>query len=121
MVDESTDIGTQSHMCIVVRFYDYEFKKIVSKFWVLVPVYDTNNPEKVNQGTTAKNLFECIINSFKKYDINMDNMIGFGSDGCSSMMGKHNSVSTLMKEKFPGTVIVKCICHSLHLCCSQKM
>ncbi|CAI6372540.1 unnamed protein product [Macrosiphum euphorbiae] len=34
-------------------------------------------------------------------------------------MGKHNSVSTLMKEMFPGIMIVKCICHSLHLCCSQ--
>lgn len=119
MVDESTDIGTQSHMCIVVRFYDHELKKMVSKFWDLVPVYDINNPDKVNEGATAKNLFECIINSFKKYEINVNNIIGFGSDGCASMMGKHNSVSTLMKEMFPGIMIVKCICHSLHLCCSQ--
>lgn len=61
---------------------------MVSKFWDLAPVYNLNNPERVNEGATAKNLFECIINSFMEYSINVDNIIGFGSDGCASMMGK---------------------------------
>jgi len=54
VVDESTDIATQSHMCIVVRFYDYDVQKMVSKCLDLVPVYNLNNPEKVNEGATAK-------------------------------------------------------------------
>jgi len=33
-------------------------------------------------------------------------------------MGKNNSVSSRMKEMFPGVFIMRCICHSLHLCCS---
>lgn len=32
MVDESTDIACQSTMCVVVRFYDYESKIVVSCF-----------------------------------------------------------------------------------------
>ncbi|KAJ8930686.1 hypothetical protein NQ314_016491, partial [Rhamnusium bicolor] len=47
------------------------------------------------------------------------NIIGFGSDGCNVMMGEYNSVSSRFKELCPGIFILKCICHSLHLCSSQ--
>jgi len=81
MVDESTDIGTQSNMCVVVRFYDNGLKQIVSRFWDLVPVYDINDPEKVNQVATGENLFDSIMNSFKKHGTDFKNIVGFGSDG----------------------------------------
>lgn len=32
------------------------------------------------------------------------------------MVGVHNSFSTLMKSVVPDLVVLKCICHSLHLC-----
>lgn len=34
------------------------------------------------------------------------------------MMGKHNSVQTLLKNDVPHLVIVQCLCHSLALCSS---
>jgi len=34
-------------------------------------------------------------------------------------MGTHNSVSSRMREHFPGIRIWTCICHSLHLCASE--
>ncbi|KAL5237008.1 hypothetical protein ACI65C_004418 [Semiaphis heraclei] len=117
--DESTDIACISTMCIVVRFFDSDVGKISSQFWDLLPVYNIENPDQVHAGATSENIFLSVIASFKKNNVNVDNIIGFGSDGCSTMMGKNNSVSTRIKEKFPGVFIMRCICHSLHLCCSE--
>lgn len=49
----------------------------------------------------------------------LGNIIGFGSDGCNTMFGVKNSVVSRLKENFPGIIIQKCICHSLHLCASE--
>lgn len=118
MIDESTDIACTSTMCIVVRFFDTNIDKISTQFWDLLPIYNNDNPDQVNAGATAENIFSNVINSFKKNSVNIENIIGFGSDGCSTMMGQNNSVSSRMKEMFPGVFIMRCICHSLHLCCS---
>jgi len=83
----------------------------------LLPVYNCEDPDQVNAGTTAENIFLNVIKSFQKNYVNIENIIGFGSDGCSIMMGKNNSVSSRMKEMFPGVFIMRCICHSLHLYC----
>lgn len=117
MIDESTDIACVSTMCIVVRYN--KDSGVMTQFWDLLPVYNLNNPEQIKAGATAENFFTNVIHSFKKYDVNVENIIGFGSDGCSVMMGKNNSVSSRMKETFPGKFIMRCICNSLHLCCSE--
>ncbi|XP_047505901.1 uncharacterized protein LOC125050238 [Pieris napi] len=46
-------------------------------------------------------------------------MIGFGSDGCNTMMGCRNSVSSRFRQLCPGIIVLKCLCHSLHLCASD--
>lgn len=106
-------------MCVVVRFYDYESKIVVSRFWELLQVFNTNSLDTVDKGVTAENLFNICIESFKKYNINLDNLLGFGSDGCSTMMGSQNSMSSRMQLYFPRIFIIKCICHSIHLCCNE--
>lgn len=46
-------------------------------------------------------------------------MIGFGADGCSVMMGVHNSVSSRFRSDSPGLLVIKSVCHSAHLCASE--
>ena len=46
-------------------------------------------------------------------------MIGFGADGCSVMMGINNSVASRFRNDCPGLVVIKCVCHSAHLCASE--
>ena len=46
------------------------------------------------------------------------NLIGFAAHGANVMMGKNNSLSTLLKEEIPSLFVMKCICHSFHLCSS---
>lgn len=45
-------------------------------------------------------------------------MIGFAADGANVMMGVNNSLSTLLKQDIPNLFVMKCICHSFHLCAS---
>lgn len=45
-------------------------------------------------------------------------MVGFASDGANVMMGANNSVVFKFKEQIPHLFVMKCICHSFHLCAS---
>ncbi|XP_008178755.1 uncharacterized protein LOC103307974 [Acyrthosiphon pisum] len=117
MIDESTDVACISTMC--VRFFDTESKIIVTRFWDLVQVFDVKEPETVNKGATSENLFNKCIQSFETHNVDVKNIVGFGSDGCSTIIGSKNSVSSRLKITFPRIFIMKCICHSLHLCCSE--
>lgn len=119
MIDESTDVACESTMCIIVRYYSVEKECIVSRFWSLVQVYDKKNADQVYEGATGQNLFNACIDSLKDYNIPLENLIGFGSDGCNAMFGANNSVTSRLKEQFPGIFLMKCICHSLHLVCSE--
>lgn len=110
----SYDIGTNKLACIVVRYFDKNLGTIESALWELVTVLD----ETETQGT-AQHIFNKIINSFKEFQIPVNrNIIGFASDGCNVMMA-HNSVATRFMELCPGIFILKCICHSLHICSSE--
>lgn len=101
---------------MVVRFNDTSLKKIVSAFWELYKIFYSSN---ANEDATADNLFKGIIKSLKDNSVPLSNMIGFAADGCSTMMGQHNSVAGRFKEECPGIFILKYVCHSAHLCASE--
>lgn len=101
---------------IYIRFFDKRSGQIESKFWDLYTVYDSNTPCKA----TAERLFNGIMESLDAYNIPKCNIIGFGSDGCNTMMGEHNSVASRMRKDFPGIFIINCVCHSAYLCASES-
>lgn len=43
-------------------------------------------------------------------------MIRFTLDSANVMMDSNNSVASRFKENIPYIFIMKCICHSFHLC-----
>lgn len=114
MTDESTDISTEKASCIVVRYFNQDSGRIVSSFYELVNVYKNDV-----DSATASVIFDAIINAFKTQNIPMSNIIGFGSDGCNTMMGDQNSVKSRFIDACPGIHVTKCVCHSLHLCASE--
>lgn len=114
MTDESTDISAEKSTCIVVRYYNEESESIVSSFFELVNLF-TNNVECA----TAEVIFDAILKPFTSHNIPLTNIIGFGLDGCKTMMGDFNSVKSRFLSTCPGIHITKCICHSLHLCASE--
>lgn len=107
IIDESTDLSTTKHLCLVSRYA--KMNRIKDCFLALIPLEEAN----------AATLFEHIVNFFRSNDIPYkSNLIGFASDGANVMMGRNNSVVTLLQTEIPNIFILKCTCHSFHLCAS---
>ncbi|CAH1736168.1 unnamed protein product [Aphis gossypii] len=117
IIDESTDVGTLKTLCICIRYFNTKQNKIESKFWDLIQLFKDGN--SANEGATAIRIYDEVLNSLRKEGVPLENVTGFASDGCNTMMGQWNSVSSRFKEDFPGVMIQKCICHSLALCASE--
>lgn len=117
--DESTDISTHKASCIIVRYFDPDQNKIVSKFWELCKIFNSEDPQMAEEGATGENLYKILMKSFSDRNISTENIIGFGADGCNVMMGAINSVASRLKKNLPGIYIIKCVCHSAHLCASE--
>lgn len=107
IADESTDRTCTKHMCLITRVvvnYNVE-----DHFFALIPV----------QEATGAALYNLIEDFFIKNKIPFhENMIGFAADGANNMMGAHNSLASRLKEKCPNIFLLKCVCHSFHLCAS---
>jgi hypothetical protein len=78
-----------------------------------------NNPDEANKGATAETIYNKVVNALKSENIPLDNLVGFGSDGCNTMFGAQNSIVSRLKADFPGIIVQKCVSHSLHLCASE--
>ncbi|XP_046972275.1 zinc finger protein 862 [Vanessa cardui] len=116
LIDESTDISVIKTVAIVVRYFDTEKGQVMSRFWDLIQLFDSNTTD---HSANAQKIFSLVIESFQKHCISLENIIGFGSDGANAMMGCRNSVSSRFRHLCPGITILTCICHSLHLCASD--
>jgi len=106
LVDETTDISVEKICAICARYFSEMESKVVTVF---LGLYRTIH-------TTGAEVFSVIENCIAEYDLVIENMIGFGCDGASSMVGSHNSVFSRIQAANPHTVLMKCVCHSLALC-----
>uniref|UniRef100_H3BFK0 DUF4371 domain-containing protein n=1 Tax=Latimeria chalumnae TaxID=7897 RepID=H3BFK0_LATCH len=108
LIDESTDIGNVKTLCIVVHFFD-NTKSVQTCSWKLAQIFSAQNRDAAQEGASAERLLMQVY---------LSNILGFGSDGCNTMMGKNNSVASRLQNEFPGILLQHCTCHSLHLCVS---
>lgn len=107
VIDESTDLSTTKHLCMVARHV--KNNQVRDSFLALIPLSSAD----------ATTLCESIVKFFMDNNIPYkDNLIGFASDGANVMMGQRHSVMVLLKSEIPNLFIMKCICHSFHLCAS---
>uniref|UniRef100_A0A6P7H114 Uncharacterized protein LOC114344781 n=1 Tax=Diabrotica virgifera virgifera TaxID=50390 RepID=A0A6P7H114_DIAVI len=108
IVDESTDIGSSKHLCLVAKHLDKY--KVHDSFLALLPL---------EESASADSLYGLIKKMFVEHGIDyVQNMIGFGSDGANTMMGSRHSLMTLLKNDIPNLFVMKCSCHSFAICCS---
>ena len=68
---------------------------------------------------TAKVLCAGIKDFFNNMEINIADCFLLATDGAANLSGVNNSVGTLMKQHNPALILVKCVCHLLHLACSH--
>lgn len=60
-----------------------------------------------------------LMKCFNDNNIPVDNLVGFAADSASNIMGTHNSLVSRLRDVTPGVLVIKCVCHSVHLCASQ--
>ncbi|CAG5133498.1 unnamed protein product, partial [Candidula unifasciata] len=106
IIVESTDVSTQKHLCIIVRFFSDRKNEIFTGFLALISL----------QVATGENIFNLIDKEIKRCGQSLTNCIAFASDGASNMIGWKNSVWSRIKDVSPFCVQLRCICHSLALC-----
>ena len=63
---------------------------------------------------TGKSILNAIKDIFAKIEVNLENSIGFSSDGTSNVCGAHNSVLSRLKNVSPGITYIKCTCLALY-------
>jgi len=106
LADESTDVSTEKHMAIVLRYFSVKEQQICSFFAGLMPL----------PYATGECLFHALKTKFNEFNLSLSDSVGYGSDGASNMIGEHNSLWSRIRAESPHCMQVKCICHSLALC-----
>lgn len=103
ILDESTDVGCDKMMAYCIRYFNVKLRRIVVDFLGLQLV----------GRTTAKIQLENFLNFFQEFGLDLNKMIAIATDGASNLCGKNHSLYTLLKEKFPKLILMKCVCMSL--------
>ena len=104
MLDCSNDNGIQKMFPIMVRIFDVNFSRIMTKF------LDTNLLEG-RDASTADVMFEGVNNFLSENDIQWDHCMAIGLDNTNVNIGDHNSIKSCAKEKNEDIVIAGCPCH----------
>lgn len=73
--DESMDILVSQNLCIMVRYAGGN--AFVNKFWDLVLVFRSDNPQTVSEGATSNRIFSAILKSFSDFVVPVDNWLCF--------------------------------------------
>ena len=67
----------------------------------------------------AEAIFQAICGDLEKDGIPLTNIIGFAADTTNVMFGQYNSVVSRFREHIYNIFILRCVCHSAHLCASH--
>ena len=108
IIDESTDVSDKQCLGVMVKYFSKTQKKVVTTLYRLIEL----------ESTTADAITEAILQALEQDKLPVGRLVGIGVDGASAMVGRHHSVSTLLAEKVPHLIVVRCLCHSLHLAAS---
>lgn len=106
LVDESTDISCRKDLCICIRYFSVKNAAVMSALLGIVEVIST----------TADALYETIKEFLENLGLDLTKMVGLGTDGASNLCGVNCSLFTKLRQHSPHLILVRCVCHSLHLC-----
>ena len=96
-----------------VKFVDYELGEPRTVFLSAECITDPSGPN-------AEVLTESILGVLKEFDLNINKMKSFVSDGASVMTGVHNGVAARLKRVNNMMLNFHCICHRLALACCDS-
>ncbi|KAK2718050.1 hypothetical protein QYM36_006740 [Artemia franciscana] len=109
IIDETTDQSTKKHLAVCVSFCNENLETQI----------DVLNVTECANGT-AITLFQKMEESISKLTIaGLPNWIGYCSDTTNLMFGIHRPVVSMIQDKYPWVIPVKCTGHLCHLSASN--
>lgn len=106
VIDESTDISVAQILAVMVRFLDETKFKVADALLDTVEVGDE----------TGQGLYTTVKDLLHKRGIPLNNVIGFASDNCATIMGSKCGFQANFKKYIPSVFVLGCVCHSFALC-----
>lgn len=108
LIDESTDISVSKYLGISIRYFSENTKTVITTYLSLEPL----------ENGTADGILDALQNCLKNYNLDIQNMIGLGTDNANVMIGTNNGVHKKLKQYNPSLILVRCVCHSIQLAVS---
>ena len=109
IIDENTDISGSKILAIVIRYFD------VTKQDVVDELLDTVIIEN------AQSLYESVKTLLNTREIPLRDIIGFGIDNCSAIVGSESDFQKQLSDDIPSLFVMGCICHSFTLCANDAV
>lgn len=109
LLDESTDIAVHKYLGLAIHYFSEHSQTLVSTFLHLAPLQECD----------ASGIVDALKTSLHAYRLDLQNMIGIGTDNASVMVGINNGVYKQLKEEVPSLVHIRCVCHSVQLAVSH--
>lgn len=88
MIDDSTNVSVIGHVVVFATFI--EDRLLISIFLGLLQI--------ANDRKDAEFFFEKLLKFVKERGLDLSKCVAFGSDGCSTMVGRKSGVATRLKE-----------------------
>ena len=113
LADETSDVYVLEQLIMFVKFVDYELGEPRTVFLSAECITDPSGPN-------AEVLTESILGVLKEFNLNINKMKSFVSDGATVMTGIHNGVVAMLKRVNNVMLNFHCICHRLALACCDS-
>ncbi|KAI5077946.1 hypothetical protein GOP47_0007770 [Adiantum capillus-veneris] len=108
LIDETNGICKHGHLIIYLSYFIDD----------CIPTYNFYGIARGSDGI-AKTIFNVVYAELKKGKLDISKLIDFGSDDCSTMIGKGNGVATLFKRHInPFLTSIHCVAHRTTLAMS---
>ncbi|XP_018400832.1 PREDICTED: uncharacterized protein LOC108778209 [Cyphomyrmex costatus] len=109
IIDESPDVSVIKYLAFCVQNFSLKRKSIITDFLGFVEV----------ERATGIILCNSTIQYLTAIGLDYKNVIGIASDSAANMISVENDFFKFFKDKMPIVQLIKCSCHSLHLCLSK--
>lgn len=93
----------------MIRYFSRTKKKIITTFYRLIEM----------RAGTSDAIAAAILDQLRYDRLKTDKLLDLGMDGVSVNVGAHHSVTMILRDVNPDLIVVKCICHSLHLAAEE--
>ena len=125
MLDETTDCTVTEQLVIHARYISptgelkSHYLKVIDTLQSEVAAAHSSSDDSPCISVCAQTITKRVCEYVESAQLDMTKMRGIGTDGASTMMGRHNGVVARLKTITPSAIGVHCAAHRLNLASSQ--